>query len=328
MTEEKPYQSLSPKEVEDLLKLVTEKEEVIVQKEANGGVEIYDFRKPERVSKDQLHVMGMFYEGFARSMATDLSTMIRGIVECEVKIVEQMIFSEFIASIPNPTCISLLSFGTQDRTAYMEINYSILFPFVDRIIGGPGFVDPIPTRPLTEIEWELANSLLGIIIDNLNKSWLSIKEMNFKIIKQDSNPFLIQPLQPNEPIIRVSILLRYKDYNGFLTIGHPYIFFEDVLPYFSTRVWLASQKKVKEAKEELVFKLLSPAQLTLTAQLPRYAIKLKEFMELNIGSYLHLPQVTENDVILYVENTPIYKCKLGKFGNKYAVQILAPHKQK
>ncbi len=328
MTEEKPLQSFSNKEVEELLKLVTEKEEVVVQKESNGGIEVYDFRKPERVSKDQLHVMSMFYEGFARNLATDLSTLIRGIVESEIKITEQMIFSEFIASIPNPTCISLLSFGTQDRTAYLDLNYSILFPLIDRIIGGPGLVDSVPTRPLTEIEWELANSILSIIIENLNKSWATLKSMNFRIIKQDSNPFLIQPLQPNEPIIRMSILLKYKDYNGFLTIGHPYIFFEDVLPHFSTKVWLSSQKKTKESKEDIIFGLLSRAQLTVSVQLPKTSIKLKDFMELYIGSYIHLPQVTENDTVLYIEDTPVYRCKLGKTGNKYAVQILSPYKQK
>ncbi|MFN7181051.1 MAG: flagellar motor switch protein FliM, partial [Planctomycetota bacterium] len=201
MNEEKPYQTFSTKEVEELLKLVTEKEEVIAQKEANGGIEVYDFRKPERVSKDQLHIMSMFYEGFARNLATDLSTLIRGIVESEVKISEQMIFSEFIASIPNPTCITLLSFEGQEKTTYLDFNYSILFPLIDRIIGGPGHIDAVPTRTLTEIEWELANSILSIIIDNLNKSWAQIKNMNFVIIRQDSNPFLIQPLQPNEPII-------------------------------------------------------------------------------------------------------------------------------
>ncbi len=326
MTEEKPYQTFSAKEVEELLKFVTEKEEVVAQKESNGGIEVYDFRKPERVSKDQLHVMSMFYEGFARNLATDLSTIVRGIIESEVKISEQMIFSEFIASIPNPTCISLLSFGTQDKTTYLDLNYSILFPLIDRIIGGPGHFDAVPSRTLTEIEWELANSILSIVIDNLNKSWIQIKSMNYHIIRQDSNPFLIQPLQPNEPIIRISILLRYKDYSGFLTIGHPYIFYEDVLQYFSTKIWLLSQKKLQEKKEGFILKLLSNTQLRVCAKLPKTIIKLKEFLNLYPGNYIKFTQVSENDIILEVENTPLFRCKLGKINNKYGVQILDTYK--
>lgn len=124
------------------------------------------------------------------------------------------------------------------------------------------------------------------------------------------------------------MVLRYKDYSGFLTIGHPYIFFEDVLPHFSTKVWLSSQKKAKETREEFIFKSLSHAPLTISAQLPQTTIKLKEFLELYIGSYLYFPQTTENDIILKIEDTPLYRCKLGKIGNKYAVQILSSYKQR
>jgi flagellar motor switch protein FliM len=325
---EKLTPEFSNQEVEALLKLVTEKEEVVAEPTAVKEVEVYDFRKPERVSKDQLHILSMFYEGLCRNLATNLSTLTRAVVECEVKISEQVVFSEFIASIPNPTCISLLSMRNQEKITYLDLNYSILFPLIDRIIGGPGYVSSIPTQPLTEIEWELANTILAIIVDNLNKSWLPIKNMDFKITKQDSNPFLIQPLQPNEPIIRISILIKFKNYSGYLTIGHPYIFYEDVLPYFSTRVWLASQKKSEESREDTILKLLSPTELTIKAKFPAIIIKLKEFLNWTIGSYIILPQITENDIILEIGNTSIFKGKLGKLSNKYAVQIQSVIKQK
>ncbi|MFN7182371.1 MAG: FliM/FliN family flagellar motor switch protein, partial [Planctomycetota bacterium] len=109
-------------------------------------------------------------------------------------------------------------------------------------------------------------------------------------------------------------------------IGHPYIFYEDVLPYFSTKVWLSSQKKVQEKKEGFIFKLLSPTQLEVCAKFPKITIKLRDFLNLYPGSYLKFPQLSEKDIIMEVEGTPLFRCKLGKVSNKYAIQLLDIYK--
>src|SRR5207302_228013 len=71
-------------------------------------VHVYDFKRPERVSKDQMRALEALHEGFGRNFGAALSGYLRTIVEVNVANIEQLTYSEFIHSLPNPTCFNLL----------------------------------------------------------------------------------------------------------------------------------------------------------------------------------------------------------------------------
>ena len=53
----------------------------------------YDFKRPERVSKDQMRSLKSLHEGFARNMGASLSGFLRTIIEVQVSTIEQLTFS-------------------------------------------------------------------------------------------------------------------------------------------------------------------------------------------------------------------------------------------
>src|SRR5882672_7540166 len=65
----------------------------------------YDFRRPDRIAKDQLRAIHMLHENFARSLASSLSAYLRAYVTVNLVSVEQISFREFIQCLPSPTCI-------------------------------------------------------------------------------------------------------------------------------------------------------------------------------------------------------------------------------
>ena len=71
-------------------------------------VQVYDFKRPERVSKDQMRALEALHEGFGRNFGAALSGYLRTIIEVSVAHIEQLTYSEFIHSLPNPTCFNLL----------------------------------------------------------------------------------------------------------------------------------------------------------------------------------------------------------------------------
>src|SRR5207302_2672516 len=73
-----------------------------------ADVQTYDFKRPERVSKDQMRALEALHEGFGRNFGAALSGYLRTIVEVNVANIEQLTYSEFIHSLPNPTCFNLL----------------------------------------------------------------------------------------------------------------------------------------------------------------------------------------------------------------------------
>ena len=69
----------------------------------------YDFKRPERISKDQMRALKTLHESFARNFGASLSGFLRTIVEIRIARAEQMTYSEFISSLPNPTSFNLIN---------------------------------------------------------------------------------------------------------------------------------------------------------------------------------------------------------------------------
>ena len=101
-----------------------------------SDVQTYDFKRPERVSKDQMRALEALHEGFGRNLGAALSGYLRTIIEVSVAHIEQLTYSEFIHSLPNPTCFNLLKAEQLDGQLCLEISPLIIYPIIDRLLGG------------------------------------------------------------------------------------------------------------------------------------------------------------------------------------------------
>jgi flagellar motor switch protein FliM len=63
-------------------------------------ISLYDFRRPDRVSKDQMRTLQNLHESYARQFSTTLTNFLRTFVEIELVSVDQLTYSEFVMSIP------------------------------------------------------------------------------------------------------------------------------------------------------------------------------------------------------------------------------------
>ena len=63
----------------------------------------YDFKRPERVGKEQMRALQSLHEGFGRNFGAALSALLRTIVEVKLTSVDQLTYSEFVFSLENPS---------------------------------------------------------------------------------------------------------------------------------------------------------------------------------------------------------------------------------
>ena len=98
-------------------------------------VHSYDFKRPERVSKDQMRALEALHEGFSRNFGAAISSYLRTIVEVNCSSIEQLTYSEFIHSLPNPTCFNLLKAEQLEGQLCLEISPLIIYPIIDRLLG-------------------------------------------------------------------------------------------------------------------------------------------------------------------------------------------------
>src|SRR5262245_66331489 len=76
------------------------------------------------------------HDGFCRNFGAALSGYLRTIIEVNVAHIEQLTYSEFIHSLPNPTCFNLLKAEQLDGQLCLEISPLIVYPVIDRLLSG------------------------------------------------------------------------------------------------------------------------------------------------------------------------------------------------
>jgi flagellar motor switch protein FliM len=106
----------------------------------------YDFKRPERVGKEQMRALQTLHEGFSRNFGAAMSGLLRSIIEVKLTSVDQLTYSEFVFSLENPTCFNLLKAEPLEGHLILDINPSILYPIIDRLLGGGRDPTPLARR--------------------------------------------------------------------------------------------------------------------------------------------------------------------------------------
>src|SRR5437764_8939376 len=203
----------------------------------------YDFKRPERVGKDQMRALQSLHEGFGRNFSAALSALLRSIVEVKLTSVDQLTYGEFVFSLENPTCFNLLRAEPLEGNLILDINPSILYPIIDRLLGGGKDSGPVSRRPLTEIELRLVGRLTGLFLQELKRAWEAVLSLKLYVERVESNPQLVQIVPPNEVVVLISFELTLGELRGMLNLCIPYNSIERIGNKLSSNSWTSYGRK-------------------------------------------------------------------------------------
>ncbi len=266
-------------------------------------VRTYDFKRPERVSKDQMRSLEAIHEGFARNFGASLSAFLRTIVEARVATIEQLTYSEFIHSLPNPTCFNLLTCSPLEGQICLEISPLIIYPIIDRLLGGSNAELFIPQRALTLIEWRLVERITNRAVSTLTEVWSSLVEVQFELTETESNPHLVQIVAPNEVVVVIGLELKMGTRAGTLTLCLPFNVIEPVMSKLATQSWLAYQRKApsQEQRQRLAANL-KRAELDAHVFLAETTITMDDLLHLQPGDIIRTAKPAGAELTLQVKD--------------------------
>ncbi len=301
--------------------------------EAGGGreqaerpqreVAVYDFKRPERVSKEQLRAITALHEGFSRNFGAALSGFMRTIIEVELSSVEQLTYSQFILSLPNPTCFALLAADKLEGSLVFEMNPSVVFPIIDRLLGGGRTNVNIPDRPLTNIEFRLAGKIMNIAIGQLEEMWRHVlPDVHFSIDRTESNPHLVQIVPPNEPVVMVALEVSLGETSGMASLCLPYGSIESVLADMAKRDWFSYRsKKSSPETKSLLQRGLKRAVIPVAGYLASATLSVRELIDLAPGDLITTDTRIEDESDFLINGKLKFKGKPGKFKGRRAFLV-------
>lgn len=290
-------------------------------------LKVYDFKRPDKFSKDQLRAIQMIHESFARQITTVMSTLIRSIVSAEVASVEQLAYEEFVNYMVQPTVIGMIEMHPFDGNMLMEVNPNLVFAMIDRMLGGKGNFSG-KARELTDIEKTVIERVLMRILELLEDSWSTVVDVRFRFESMESNPFFVQICSPTDMVLVVIMDLKVGDVEGMLSLCFPYFLMEPIIDKLSSQQWFASTSHKKD--EEVQANLLSSmrhVKMPVAMELGHTVLSLSDVYALQAGDVIKLDETKDSDVSVRVGNQVRFMAKPGTVDGRLAVELTQVLKQ-
>jgi len=288
----------------------------------------YDFQRPERVSKEQMRSLEALHETFSRSFGAALSGFLRTIVEVRVSSIEQLTYGEFIQSLPNPTCFNLVSASPLEGQMCLEISPLIIYPILDRLLGGSSAEIFIPQRPLTAIESRLARRIIDRALSSLAEAWTNVLELTLGLEGTESNPQLVQIVPPNEVVVVVGFELKMGGRVGTMALCVPFNAIEPVMAQLSNQTWLNYRRRgAKTDSVAQISKRIEGAPVNMRAILAQTTITVSDLAGLAVDDIIATDRSANAEIVLQVEGRNKYAARIGEHKGKKALKItreLAP----
>jgi flagellar motor switch protein FliM len=285
-------------------------------------VKIYDFRRPDKFSKDQIRTLQMMHETFARLTTTALSAQLRALVSVHVASVDQLTYEEFVRSIPNPTTLAVINMDPLKGSGVLEIDPSITFTIIDKLFGGIGESSRI-TRELTDIELSVMEGIIVRILGNLREAWSNVIDLRPRLGNIETNPQFAQIVPPNDMVVLITLETKVGEVEGMTNLCIPYITIEPIISKLSAQYWYSSIRKgTTDENLAIIQGRLENVELLVVAEIGEVSITMAEVLDLKLGDVVKLPDTKVNsDMVLRVGGRKKYKCRPGVIGSRVAVQI-------
>ena len=264
---------------------------------AREAVIVYNFRRPDRVSKEQIRSLHFLHDRFARNVGTSLSAYLRAVTEVTILSVEQFTYSEFLMSLPDPTAFYSFAMAPLDGVAAIEINPSIAFSMVDRMLGGSGQTAP-PSRALTEIEQNVLDAVVKLLLEHLTETWKAIADVQFRMLERETRPQMLRVTGANEIVILLVFEIRIADARGMLSICFPAATIETMEEKFAAG-WQNKRRQPTAAERERLRTNLGRVPLPVTTLLET-KLAARDLLSLKPGDVLTLSRPIVNPVDIKV----------------------------
>jgi len=294
--------------------------------------EQYDFRRPDKLSKDQMRSLQMLHESFAGYFATSLSAYLRAQVAVSLIFVEQIPYDEYIKTV-SESLLNILNVDALGGQSILEVDLAILFSMLDRLLGGKGAAGKV-VRDLTDIEKMLAGNIIEMAMTDLKVAWESVLPLEFVVASMETSAQFVQIVPGNDTIILMMFEINIGDFRGAIRLCLPHLLIKPILNRLSAQRWFGSDKKKASATHGKQLALrLNTTSVSCVARLGVSSLTVADLAGLEVGQVLPMqvcseapgatgkPKGSLGTVDLLVGDQVKFRGRTGLRGRKLAVQI-------
>jgi flagellar motor switch protein FliM len=287
--------------------------------ETGSRASSFDFGRLDRIPKSQLLAMHQLHENFVRSLSSGLSAYLRTQASLTLLSLEQSSYAEFLKAIPPPTCITYLRLHPHDGSAVLALNNSLMFSLIELLLGGSGKTAVKIQRKLTEIEKTLLQTVMRVVVRDLNETWQNVADVRFSLQSLTSEPD-VQVMPSGEAVVVIAFEMRVGSNSGIMTLAIPSIFIKR-LAYKSDQSRQVRRVAPNVGDQEHLGHLIQNASLVFEARMDGGSIAARRLLELHPGDVLVLDHPLDRKISGQLNGVEKWLGRIVTKGEKLAFEV-------
>ena len=286
-------------------------------------VQVYDFRRPARVSKERLRTLEAMYERLVKNFEAWVISRVRGQIEVRLQAVEQFSFGEFTLSLPTPCSSFIFEIGGTGQKGVIDIGPEFGFYVIDRVFGGTGQAS-VPMRSLTPIERMAIRTVAERVAQLTEEIWQDHVPMELAVTGFESSPEILQVANREDPVLVANVEITAGGQSGLMLICLPF----SVLEKFFTSsgqqrlALLHSSEAEREAARLKTENAVREMPVAISVRLPMFELSVKELMECKVGEILPTGISKDAKLIVRTGDQERFVGQAGRLGSNLAVRIV------
>jgi flagellar motor switch protein FliM len=282
----------------------------------------YDFRKPNKFSREHIRAVQVTGETWARQLATLLSTTLRTVTHVKCGGLVQTTYDEAVRQLPNPTYLVIITLDPLPGAAILHVPIDAVLVMIDRMLGGPG-EQKGPLRPLTEIERSLVRTVIHRALAELRYAFEPLVEIQPELLRTESNPQFAQVATTAETVLNLDLDVAVGDARSTWGLVLPFAMLEPLLDQLASKDRSKGDGaldlgRLRGALSERV----GEAVVELRVRFRDVSLPSSEIVGLRPGDVLSLEHPVGVPLTVSIEGVPCFAAQPGRRGKHLACQIV------
>ena len=308
MAEAEPRAAISDEEVSALL-----------EKNAADGVRPYDFTA-QRINRMQLPLLEVVCKSFAERGGAALSTMLGRDASMQFISLESAKSADLQAALPVPASLAVVRLKPLPGFAFVSVEPSLLLTLLDGFFGGSGRATTDPAAAIAPAAQRFLALMLRSFAPALTAAWAPVTPVELELVKQETNPRLVQLGAPLESLLVVKFNVEFGARSGRIDWLLPEPLLAPVRETLAADGGQTTLRK-QEAWAPVLSKALQDAEVDTRAVLAQAQISLRELVSLSPGDII--PIEAPQQVTLFAGDVPVYRGRFGISQGRNALKILS-----
>jgi len=316
-------QVLSQNEVDALLSAVSDNRIEGGNPTAAGGPGVihYDLANQDRIIRGRMPTLDIIHDRFIRLFRMTLSNSLRKMANISVNSTGPLKFSEFMNSLPLPSCLNILRLDPLRGAAVMVVESKLLYALVDSFFGGNDVpYTKIEGKDFTQIEIKIARRLVMTAIEDLEKAWEPVYPLKIGYSRTEINPQFVAIVPPSDVVIATTFDVELEKVSGTIKIVIPYATVEPIKSKLSVG-FQSEQLEVDLIWINRIKEKIMQTDANLLVRLGAADIKVRDLLELEPGDIIQLNSDATMPLEVLVEGKPKFRGVPGLSKGNRAIKI-------